>query len=265
VLEAFGVADAPEPLAGGQGETWRAGDIVLKPVGDPGVHDWVSEVQAGWTSAAVRVPDPVRAAGGAWRHEGWAAHRFVPGTTARAGDDPDRFRAGVEAFHAATAGLTAPAALVGRADPWARADRVAWEGAEPAGSDATVTLVRRATAALRPLDLPAQVVHGDLGGNMLWHDDLPPAVIDVSPYVRPAGWPLAVVAMDAVCWEGADPALLDRWGDVAEWDQLLLRAVVFRIATRGIGETLGWPEPDGDGYVAPGGGVDLVLDRIGAA
>lgn len=267
VLAAFGVAGVDSvPLEGGQGTSWRAGDLVLKPVDNADAHAWMCEFLDGWTSEAVRVPAPLRTGDGAWEQRGWSAASWLPGTTARAGDDPDRFRAVVDAFHAATAGVPAPAFLAARTDAWALADRVAWEGAEPVGSDEVRALAHRAIAALRPVDLPSQLVHADLGGNTLWHDALPPAVIDISPYHRPAGWALAVVAMDAVCWEGADPALLDRWSDVEEWDQLLLRAAVFRIATRGVGETLGWHAPGSDGYVAHrGASVDLVLDRIRSA
>ena len=267
VLAAYGVAGIdPVPLEGGQGASWRAADVVLKPVDDAAGHAWTCDLLDGWADDEIRVPAPLRTGDGGWEHQGWGATRWLPGTTARAGDDPDRFRAVVDAFHARTAPLPRPGFLDERTDAWARAERVAWEGAEPVGSDEVVALTHGAMAALRPVDLPEQVVHGDLGGNTLWHDALPPAVIDVSAYFRPPGWSLAVVAMDAVCWEGADPALLDRWSDVEEWDQLLLRAVVFRIATRGVGETLGWRAPGSDGYVAHrGASVDLVLDRIGAA
>lgn len=34
ILTAFGATDAPERLCGGRGLTWRAGDIVVRPVGD---------------------------------------------------------------------------------------------------------------------------------------------------------------------------------------------------------------------------------------
>jgi uncharacterized protein (TIGR02569 family) len=264
VLAAFGAVAGPEPLPGGMGVAWRAGDLVLKPVDHVDVHDWICDVQDGWTSEAVRVPQPVRPVGGnGWSVAGWGAHRWLPGTTARAGVDPHRFRAGVEAFHAAVAHLEPPEVLRRRDDAWARADRVAFDGEEPVGSAEVLELLLRARSALRPITLPVQVVHGDVGGNTLWHDELAPGLIDFSPYHRPAGWPLAVAAMDAVCWEDADPALLDRWSDLDEWDQLLLRAVVFRLATRGIGENLGWQQPGSDGYVARrGASVDLVLDRV---
>ena len=264
-LAAFGAGGEPVRLAGGQGTTWRVGDLVLKPVGDPVAHAWVCDAQATWPArATVRVPEPVRSAAGAWQHAGWGAHRWLDGATARAGDDPDRFRRCVDDFHAAAAGLAPPAFLAERDDPWSFGERVAFEGAEPCGSTEVVRLIERATAALEPVGALSQVVHGDLGGNVLWTDGRPPAVIDWSPYFRPPGWALAVVAMDAVCWEGAAPSLLDQWADVPDWDQLLLRAVVYRLATRGRFETLGAERPGSDGYLAERGAcVDLVIERLG--
>jgi hypothetical protein len=40
-LRAFGVRVEPVLLDGGRRRTWRAGDVVLKPVGDPDEHDWL--------------------------------------------------------------------------------------------------------------------------------------------------------------------------------------------------------------------------------
>ena len=51
-------------------------------------------------------------------------------------------------------------------------------------------------------------MHGDLTGNVLFADDLAPAVIDFSPYWRPTGFASAIVVGDALLWEGADETLL---------------------------------------------------------
>jgi len=59
----------------------------------------------------------------------------------------------------------------------------------------------------------------------------PPAVIDFSPYWRPAGLALAVAAADALLWSGADPVILDDLADQPEFDQLLARALVYRLVT----------------------------------
>ena len=42
VLAAFGAHADPVPLPGGEGTAWRAGEIVLKPAGDPRVAGWTA-------------------------------------------------------------------------------------------------------------------------------------------------------------------------------------------------------------------------------
>jgi len=56
-------------------------------------------------------------------------------------------------------------------------------------------------------------------------------VIDFSPYWRPPGLALAVAAVDALTWSGADPAILDPLDGEPELDQLLARAHVSRLVT----------------------------------
>lgn len=69
-------------------------------------------------------------------------------------------------------------------------------------------------------------MHGDLGGNVVFHETLPPAVIDVSPYWRPAGYADAIVVADAVAWGRAGDELVHRHL-AASGTQLLLRVVLF--------------------------------------
>jgi hypothetical protein len=90
-------------------------------------------------------------------------------------------------------------------------------------------LIDRLIAARRPLDLPWQVIHSDIGGNVLFADGLAPAVIDFSPMYRPAGFALATAAFDAIAWSDADPSIISLLRDIEELDQLLVRAAIFRL------------------------------------
>jgi uncharacterized protein (TIGR02569 family) len=265
VVDAFGADGDPVLLEGGQRRTWRLGDVVLKPVDDPvEQHNWLCEVYDGWPAPdVVRVPQPLRAADGSWTAHGWAAHRWLEGRTLRAGDDVEGFRRTVDAFHEVVSGLDRPTFLDAREDAWSFGDRVAWDGAEPVGPPGTVGMVEALIAARQPVDARSQVIHGDIGGNVLRAPGLPDAVIDWPPYFRPRGFALAVVAGDAVCWEGAPASLLDRWAEVPEWDQLLVRALVYRIATHGYDEAHGVTPVGGDAYVAARTpSVELVLRRL---
>lgn len=227
VLTAFGTAGRPAPLPGGQGSTWRSDAVVLKPAAMGPETSWRAGVLCHLPeTAGFRVARPVAAADGSWCAGGWEAWRMVGGTA-----DPHRpdevIRAG-EAFHAAVAHLPRPRFLGVRDNAWSRADRLAW-GESEEGPD--FPLLRPLLAARRPVAAPAQIVHGDLLGNVLFATDAPPAIIDWPPYWRPASWASAVVAVDALCWWDADPALLERWSHLPDWTQLLVRALVFRIAT----------------------------------
>jgi uncharacterized protein (TIGR02569 family) len=261
VLEAFGTNAPLSSAEHGMGSTWIAGEVVFKPVENEAEHEWICEVYDTWSRDDVAVARPLRV-DGRWSFRGWGAQVFLPGETARAGDDPDWFRDVHRAFHDAVAGLDRPAFLDIRDDPWSHGERVAWEGDPPEGGDETLGLLTRALSGMQPVEVDDQVVHGDLGGNVLRHGDRG-AVIDWPPYWRPVDWALAVVATDAVCWEGAEEALLDQWATGRQWPQLLLRATVYRLATRGRREVRGAMPLGSDGYVAQEARVlRLVEERL---
>jgi len=222
VLEAWGVADA-QPLEGGQGEAFRAGPLVLKPAGEPARAAWLATVLDGLgLDAGLRVVRPVRSPTGRWVVDGWAAWRWMDGQH-RPGQWDEVLDVS-QRFHRAVAGVPWSPAMVA-SHRWARADRVAWgERAADLPEVVRPLLDRR-----RPVELPCQLIHGDLGGNVLFHDSLPPAVIDVSPYWRPPGYADAIVVADAVAWHGADAELVERLLR-RQGEQLLLRAVLFRVA-----------------------------------
>ncbi|MFM9372214.1 TIGR02569 family protein [Streptomyces sp. Da 82-17] len=263
VLAAFGAEGPARPLPGGQGGTWCADGIVLKRTGLRTETAWrANTLNALAPSDEFRVAPPVRSMDGTWTAGGWEAWRLVPGTPDERRVD-DVVRAG-RAFHAALAELPRPAFLDERDDPWSRADRFSWGYA--AGSAEAVAaeegvparefdLVAPLLAARTPLPEDAsQVVHGDLLGNVLFADaeGLPPAIIDWPAYWRPPGWASAVAVVDALCHHDAEPGVLDRWEHVPHWRQLLVRALLFRIATH---ERL-----DRDLESAYRPVVDLVLD-----
>lgn len=269
VLAAFGVpGEVPVRLHGGQGGTWRAGPIVLKPADSARSARWTAELYSTLSGPGFLVPRPVRSAAGDWVAHGWVAWRWLPGDTADwSGVSPrwPELVAVSEAFHAALAGAEAPRWLGSDGSPWTVSDQVAWGSRDPgaileAAGEPLGVQIERLLAARRPVDLPAQLVHGDLGGNVLFADGSPPAVIDFAPYWRPAGLAIAVAAVDALLWSGADPSVLDALAAQQDLDQLLVRALIFRLVTDVIFRA------DGTGLDAVGQAsqpvTDLVLGRL---
>jgi hypothetical protein len=277
VLAAFGAAGAdPVPLAGGAGTAWRAGDIVLKPLdmGEDALA-WQAAVLGGLEPAGVRVTAPLRTAGGALTAAGWTAWPHLAGRHEPRW--PEILAAGEVLHAALRDVPRPDGILDARTDRWARADRAVWgerDGAAAHGSRTAIagatpasgsrTAAARATPALgsrtatagaatapgvrarilarlrtaaEPVHPRSQVVHGDLSGNVLLAEGLPPAVIDLSPYWRPTAYAAAIVLVDAVLWHGAPVALLDVAARREDGPQCLLRAVAFRLLCENEDET----------------------------
>lgn len=237
-IRAFRVRESTlRRLPGGAGHAWTDGLLVLKPVGYIPEHAWVCETFANWASDEVRAPEPVRPQDGAdagWSVEGWGAHAFVPGRDADLVRELPLVRAASDAFHRAVEHLPRPAFMDTRDDPWSFGDRLAWEDAEPVGDAATLEVIRRLQDSLLPVDSRSQVIHGDMLPNVLVQSGRPPAVIDWPPYYRPVGTANAVAITDAVTFRDAPLTLLDAWETGEEWNQLLIRALLYRLGPTGV-------------------------------
>lgn len=238
VLEAFGLRGTATALVGGEGRSFRVGDAVLKPAeADAGAARWLAETMAAVREDGFRVARPLRTTTGAWVHEGWTAARHVEGEAPDFATEArwlDIMEAG-RAFHRALTGLPRPDFLDRRTDPWWVGDQVAWQERPP---DRIAPWLRGPYEVLEqclgpaPADRP-QLVHGDLTGNVLFELGLAPAVIDFSPYWRPAPFGEAVVVGDALIWHGAGAALLSEVAEARSPDFLrhVARAVVYRLVT----------------------------------
>ncbi len=227
VLEAWGVANATR-LPGGQGTVYGTDDIVLKPVGDQREAEWLARtLHALPPSSTIRIIRPVPARNEAWVVAGWSAWERLVGAQA-----PERWRDALEVsdrFHSLVTDV-AWSEAIGRNHPWALGDAFAWaehELAIPASFDVTISERLERWA---PIDLPCQLVHGDLGGNILFDEALPPAVIDVSPYWRPRRYADAILIIDSMAWHGAGEDALETFGDRVGV-QMLVRALLFRLGT----------------------------------
>jgi uncharacterized protein (TIGR02569 family) len=214
VLEAFGAPGEPTRLPGGTGRSWLVGDLVLKPLDRaPAEIAWQADVLSALETEAVRVAPPLPRI-----VEGWTAWKYVDGA-----HEPGRWLdiiAAGERLHDALSAVPRPSEIVDPGvEPWATGDRVAWEGEPFPGIEDILAL-------LRPVSEESTLIHGDLTGNVLFHETLPPAIIDFTPYWRPREFAAAVVVADALVWEGAPPGL----AHVVD-PQYLLRALIYRGVT----------------------------------
>jgi uncharacterized protein (TIGR02569 family) len=228
VLDVFGLTGAVDLLPGGEGLSVRVGSVVLKPAEDGDETSWVAELLTRLDETGFRLARPVRARDGRWVVDGWSASRLVAGETGPAGRWP-LLLAAARAFHTALRPAARPAFLALRTHRWALADRVAWGESTFEALPDVRPLMDRLTAVLRPVSADCQLIHGDLSGNVLFADGLAPAIIDFSPYWRPAAYADAIIAVDGLLWYGGDPGLLTLAGTRADFPQLLVRALIFRL------------------------------------
>lgn len=241
VLDLFAAEGVLEPLPGGRGTSWRAGDLVLSPGHDES-EAWIAPVQARLavrldeaSPRSLRLALPVPARDGHVTVDGWAATRFEPGTTPCR--DLPTLRATSHLLHAhlATALVERPPALDARTDQWAGADRaahdpdVALRAAAGRHEPGLAELVGALVDGLDDTHLGReQLVHADLAGNVLVDATGVPFVIDFSPAWRSPLWAEAVCVLDAVLWHGAPVAALDDWRHGAH-REAMLRAAIFRV------------------------------------
>lgn len=246
IMAAFGIRDVhePQPLDDGWDGGWRCGEIVLSLVADNARAAWSAKVRETLFVDGLRLARPVRSTDGRYVVSGWRADTFVSGTPEPRHDEV--VSVGVR-LHEATSKLERPRFLTqAPVPPWTdvdvfiAADRAAWEdrplhslppgSPEPPREGAGIDLITELAALRKPTKSPSQLVHGDLYGGVLFDGTAPPGITDITPYWRPASWAAGVAVVDAVAWGDADDALVERWEALPEWPQMLLRALLFRVA-----------------------------------
>ncbi|NUS43371.1 MAG: TIGR02569 family protein [Mycobacteriaceae bacterium] len=254
VLASFGLRDSPAPVGGDWDGSWRCGGVVLTPVADHARAAWSARVRESLHPEGIRLARPVRATDGRYVVSGWRSDAEVEGSP-----EPryDEVVAAAQRLHKATAGLARPRFLShGPIGPWMNvdvfvaADRAAWDDdpmrslrrsqgddfvhATTPDGEHSIELLDQLGSLRKPVETPAQLVHGDLFGTVLFAGQEHPGITDITPYWRPAPWAAGVAVVDAVSWGSADDGLLERWDDLPEWPQMLLRAVMFRLAVHAL-------------------------------
>ncbi|KAF8805334.1 hypothetical protein BYT27DRAFT_7193074 [Phlegmacium glaucopus] len=256
VIDAFGAVPPLEPVSGGRGTTFRAGDIILKRLDmTPEALQWQAEVLTPLTGRDdLRLSAPRKTRDGELIVDEWTAWNRLEGATEPRRWD-DIIRAG-EHFCDYVKDVARPQYLDGRQDPWGIADRVAWgEQAVEKGIRAAPFL-NELLAILESIPAPSepcQIIHGDLTGNTLFHPGKSPAVIDISPYWRPRSFATAIVVVDALACENA-PMEWARGHLVTDTQrQVFTRALMFRIVSDHLSTA-------GDDYTRP---IQLLRQVIG--
>jgi uncharacterized protein (TIGR02569 family) len=234
VLQAFGVCGKVERLTGGQGNVFACGDVVVKPVADSTEAIWVARTQLSIEPRGFRLARPIASASGSFVVAGWTAwsrlrgeHRLHEGAWPRVVELCAR-------FHDALRQVPRPAFFDRRQNNFARADRIAWNELAAPLSPEICAVIEPLASKVQPCRHQLQLIHGDFAGNVLFADGCEPAVIDLSPYWRPARYAIALTIVDAVLWYGGSLDLLDELRHFEDRKHLVARALIFRLAIDGL-------------------------------
>lgn len=256
----FQVSQAtPVELGGAWGDGWRCDRAVLVPSEDRARATWTAQLMDRVRPAGVSVARPLRSTDGRYAVGGWTARAFLSGHRAPRFDETAasvlRFN---EALREAVAGEDRPAFLdmasrvsgdgaptsdLSETDLFAVAESAAWAD-DPTDllmpvmdlsvvpRDDVAAAMEKATGLMllrEEVSAPDQLVHGDALGCTVYDGYADPAIVDFVPAWRPTGWSVALLVVDAIAWANAEDGLLERWSHLQDFDQLLLRAVMFRL------------------------------------
>ena len=243
ILASFGVASAhpvqlDEEWSGG----WRCDRAVLSPADEPARATWIAKVMAMVRPAGVSVSRPISSSDGRFSVSGWRARTFMSGDRAPRFDE---MAAAALRFNEALRGQPWPAVMDENPlqNPFAAADAAAFAddptevvtsalGADsiPTSGQAEVLAKAMSLISLRgSVEAPDQVVHGDVAGCVIFDGAADPVLTDFVPAYHPAGWSVALLIVDCMAWGNAPDTLLQRWAHVQDFEQLALRAVIYRL------------------------------------
>jgi len=227
IIKAFNITGAVTKLAGGQGTSIKVGEYVLKPVDDADYTNWCMTVLDDIIPRGYRIAKPIRSMYGNYVYKNYVCTKFEIGVE-QDGMIDEKLKIS-KAFHndlRTRSFLDMPYAD----DPWSNAHRIVWremrlpEQIHSLSKGIVAPLLMRLDNRNRK---NGQIIHSDLGGNILFDKSLEPLIIDFSPTIGTRDYADAIMVCDQIAWAGISLNFLDRIPD----KQNILRAVLFRLIT----------------------------------
>lgn len=230
VLDAFGITGKGIPLEGGQNESMLYGEIVLKPVDNEAYYSQVSEIFDTLQPTQYRISRPIKTQNGDYVSYGYGATKYEPGHDSPSAVADKLTVARVLNKDLATLGIIE---LPVTDDQWTKANNVLWR-CQPLPDewpDEWRLFFQDLIDKQDPIENEYQIIHGDLGGNILFHETLKPLVIDFSPTIAPAKYSEAILVCDSIAWGNQSMGSLDLLGDRKTYKPYIQRAILFRVIT----------------------------------
>ncbi len=227
---AFNANGDPTPLEGGQGTSFLIGDIVLKPIDNPDYFTATAKIWNTLTPGGYKTVKHLLSADGYFVEHGYCASRFLPMT-----EDDNALRQKLDVSKTLHADLLKLGIdkLPHSPDPWTKANRVLWLGDKPPvlSDSEKASLFTFLQGALHPITDSLQLIHSDLGGNILFDENNVPVVIDFSPAIAPKRYADSIIVSDSIAWAGLPIDSLQLLTPFDEYREYVKYAVAFRVLT----------------------------------
>ena len=227
---------------------WRCDRAVLSQAGDQARAAWIAKTMSRIRPAGVGVSRPIVSSDGRHSVSGWRARTFLSGSSAPRFDE---MAAAALRFNEALKGEDKPSFMVPPEAGAAWTDADIFNAADAAAfavdptqwvmpvldqtsiprEDVAEALAKAAQVAQLRTELSAedQLVHADVIGCTIFDGSTDPMFTDFIPAWHPAGWSVALLIVDAMAWANGSDALLDRWKHIPDFEQLTVRAVLYRL------------------------------------
>eukprot|EP01091_Cochliopodium_minus_P010956 TRINITY_DN3022_c0_g1_i2.p1 TRINITY_DN3022_c0_g1~~TRINITY_DN3022_c0_g1_i2.p1 ORF type:complete len:294 (+),score=56.91 TRINITY_DN3022_c0_g1_i2:231-1112(+) len=235
IFEKFGSFDEePILLQGGRGTVYKSGDKIIKPVDNELENKEISLLMSTKVKSTneLRFSNPIRSTNDNWIEDGYVCWSYLDGKEC-VGRYDEKIKI-CTLYSEAFKDIEQPEFCKNMPrNAWNIADEMVWDENiknlkfEPKFSE----IVHQIIDKFLPINFQNQIIHGDIGGNILFSEiGNPPAVIDLTFYWRPYYFTHAFLVVDSISWCDADP--IELYGYVKDYpdiDQLLYRAALRRI------------------------------------
>lgn len=224
----FTIVNSAQRLAGGQNESLRVGNLVLKQVYEAEKYIWLGTSLNQIDFRDLQVAVPVKSRQGNFVEDNIGATEYF-----EAQFFSDRLGQKLKAcrkLNSIISNISKPSGFDSWENPWTKAQGIAWS--QSTSSDLEIPAEIKSLLNMRSrLEMPNQLVHVDLAGNILFDKNENPVVIDFTPGFYPKEYAEVLLLVDSIAWYNASIdslKLSDLPQDLKK--QLVLRALIFRLS-----------------------------------
>lgn len=227
IIRKFSMAENIQELEGGQGESVKAGQLIIKPVHDEEEYIWISNVLTNLNFSDLNIAKPIFSLAGNYIENGFGATHYFNNIGHIY--DVNKNLELCRKLNQILQNVSKPPTLFDNLNnQWKKAHFLAWHGKENKALPDELQLLM----SLRvDIDLPEQLIHVDLAGNILVNKYNETCIIDFTPGFYPKEYAEAILLVDSVSWYQAPINFLNEIRlDKKIVFQLILRALIFRMS-----------------------------------